>query len=61
MPDRDKEMCAGSMILSEKEGKPNQVMRIMERIRKYDHTKLDMEAPVYDTFQEFIEAHEENY
>lgn len=34
--------CAGAMIVLEKAGKPNQMMRIAERLRVYDHTKLDM-------------------
>jgi hypothetical protein len=44
--------CAGAMILLEKLERPNQWMRIMERLRLYDHTKLDMKAPVFDSVEE---------
>lgn len=50
--------CAGAMILLEKMGRPNQMMRIMERMRAYDHRNLDMTAPVYRTPLEMIRAHQ---
>lgn len=50
------EHCAGSLILHEKINKPHQMMRIMERIGFYDRTKLDMDAPVFDSFEEMNEA-----
>lgn len=45
--------CAGAMIVLEKIQKPNQMMRIAERLGMYDHKKLDMAAPVYDTLEDF--------
>jgi len=48
--------CAGALILLEKMEQPNQMMRWMERIGKYDRTKLDMDSPVFDDVDEFIEA-----
>ena len=51
--------CAGSLILHEKMECPHQMMRIMERFGGYDHTKLDMDAPVYGSVSEMVEAHEE--
>lgn len=55
-----KEMhCAGALILCEKEEKPSQMMRIAERLRMYDASKLDMDAPVFDTFDEMVEAQED--
>lgn len=48
--------CAGAMILLEKLEKPNQWMRWMERLGRYDHTKLDMDAPVFDTFEAMADA-----
>lgn len=33
------------------------MMRISERIGMYDRRKLNMDAPVYDSFAEMIEAH----
>lgn len=58
---RDKEQhCAGAMILLERIGRPNQMMRIAERIGMYDRTKLDMAAPVYRTRAEFVRGHAYN-
>lgn len=50
--------CAGALILLEKLEQPNQMMRWMERIGQYDRKKLDMNAPVFDTVDEFIDAQE---
>lgn len=49
--------CAGALILMEKEGWSSQMMRISERVGLYDHRKLDMVAPVYETFDEMHAAH----
>jgi len=38
--------CAGALIFLEKQGRSHQMMRICERIGMYDHTKLDMNAPL---------------
>jgi hypothetical protein len=38
--------CAGALIFNEKRNRPNQMMRIAERLGMYDRTKLNMEAPV---------------
>lgn len=38
--------CAGALIFLEKQSAPHQMMRIAERLGFYDHTKLDMAAPV---------------
>lgn len=53
------EHCAGAMILLEKLERPNQMMRIAERLGMYDHTKLQMDAPVYDSAEDMIDAHYE--
>ena len=50
--------CAGFLILREKIEQPSQMMRICERLGLYDRTKLDMDAPVYDSIEEMVEAHE---
>ncbi len=39
-------VCAGMLIFNEKREQPNQIMRIAERVRAYDRTKLNMSAPV---------------
>lgn len=60
----DSQHCAGALIMLEKANRPSQMMRICERLRgengepMYDASKLDMEAPVYDSPEEFVQAHE---
>jgi hypothetical protein len=48
--------CAGALILLEKLEQPSQMMRICERLGIYDRRKLDMVAPVFDTFDEMYDA-----
>lgn len=48
--------CAGALILLEKLEQPSQMMRIAERLGMYDARKLDMEAPVFDSFEDMIAA-----
>lgn len=52
----DPQHCAGALILLEKLGKPNQWMRIAERLGIYDHYKLNMDAPIFDSFEDMIKA-----
>jgi hypothetical protein len=47
------EHCAGALIFLEKQNMPNQMMRIAERLRLYDRTKLDMDAPIYNNQKEW--------
>lgn len=54
----EEQHCAGATILLEKIEKPNQWMRWMERLYMYDHNKLDMNAPVYDSLEEMQEAYD---
>lgn len=49
--------CAGAMILMERAGRANQMMRIGERVGFYDRNKLDMRSPVFETREEFEEHH----
>lgn len=44
--------CAGAAIILMKMDAPNQMMRISMRIGMFDPEKLDMDAPVFDTFDE---------
>lgn len=53
----DSEHCAGAMVMLERVERPNQMMRIAERLGMYDHTRLDMESPVFDDFEDFISHH----
>lgn len=50
--------CAGALILLEKLERPSQMMRIAERLRMYDRSKLNMEAPVFDSFKDMIRVQE---
>lgn len=49
--------CAGAMILLERLGRPNQMMRICERLGMYDRTKLKMDAPVFDSCAAMVAHH----
>jgi hypothetical protein len=33
------------------------MMRIAERLNMYDRTKLNMDAPVYNSFDQMMDAH----
>jgi len=57
-PDPKEQHCAGAMIILEKLDRPNQWMRIGERLGMYDRRKLDMKAPVFDDFDGFVESME---
>lgn len=48
--------CAGALILLEKIERPSRMMEIAERLGIYDRTKLDMGAPVFDSFDAMKEA-----
>lgn len=39
--------CAGALVFLEANERPNQMMRIMERLGAYDRNKLDMDGPVF--------------
>lgn len=52
--------CAGALILLEKLKRPSQMMRISERLGMYDRRKLDMAAPVFDSFEEMSAAQGES-
>jgi hypothetical protein len=49
--------CAGALIILEILERPHQMMRIAERLGLYDMTKLDMDAPVFQSRAEFIRQH----
>jgi hypothetical protein len=50
-------VCAGSLIVQERQGQVGQMLRIAERLNVYDPTRLDMEAPVARSLVEFVEHH----
>ena len=49
--------CAGALIFLEAQDRPNQLMRIAERLGFYDRSKLDMEAPVHRTLAALVKHH----
>jgi hypothetical protein len=54
---RDDELhCAGAAIVLEKMNRPNQMMRICERLGEYDRRKFKMDAPVFGSLDEFVKA-----
>ncbi len=55
-PKPDSQHCAGALIFLEKQNAPHQMMRICERLGLYDRTKLDMDAPVFESFEEVEDA-----
>ena len=57
IPSADEQHCAGALIMLEHMNQPNQLMRIYERLRGYDRSKLDMTAPVYRSTTAFVKAH----
>jgi len=54
---QDSQHCAGAMIMLEHMKKPNQMMRIAERLGFYDYRKLDMKSPVFKNDKQFIKYH----
>ncbi len=56
----DKKMgshCAGALVLVEKTKKPNAMIQIAERLGIYDPSKLDLDAPVYESQNAMVETH----
>lgn len=46
--------CAGALIFAEKNGLSHQMMRIVERLGMYDHTKLEDRDEVWDDVAEWL-------
>lgn len=53
--------CAGALIFLEHANEPHQMMRIAERLRMYDRFKLDMNAPVFQSWEEVEDAEDDPY
>lgn len=49
-----KDHCGGALVFAEKNSNQTQMMRIAERLRLYDHTKLRGHERVFDTLQEML-------
>lgn len=56
-PTEKSQACAGRLIMLEREGMPDQMMRIAERLGLYDRTKLDMEnKDAFKSIKQFLKA-----
>jgi hypothetical protein len=49
--------CAGALVTLEKQGAPNQLMQIGERLGLYRPDELNMDAPVYGSLAAWVDAH----
>lgn len=49
--------CAGALILTEKMKAANSLQQIAERLGLYDSKKLKLDAPIYESHNEMVEAH----
>ncbi len=54
VPHAGEQMCAGALILMVKTGTVNQMARIVYRLGMLNLDALNLKAPVYDTWAEFI-------
>ncbi len=52
----DSQHCAGALILLEKLKLPSQMMRIAGRLGLYDHRKLDLTSPVFDSWEDMADC-----
>jgi hypothetical protein len=52
----DSQHCAGLLIFLEHLEEPHQMMRICERLGMYDARKLNMNAPVFQSWDEVYDA-----
>jgi hypothetical protein len=53
---KEQTICAGAIIMAEREGKIPQLLRIIERLGGYDPRKMKMDSPVFKTPEAMIKA-----
>ena len=58
-PEPKRQHCVGAMLMLEKINRPNQMMRIAERLHYYDRAALKGADDVFDDFEEWVGAQEE--
>lgn len=58
LPSVQPQHCAGAAIFLENLERPNQWMRIAERLGRYDRSQLKMDSPVPKTRDEFLDLHD---
>lgn len=60
-PRSKRQHCVGVMLMLEKIDRPNQMMRVAERLGMYDRTKLVGADAVFDDFDEWVAAQGRGY
>lgn len=55
-PEQDRQHCVGAMMLLEKQDRPNQIMRIGERIGIYNPDDLVGRDEVFDDLADWVEC-----
>lgn len=53
----NEQQCAGAAIMVEKTGTANAMLQIAERFGLSDPARLDLGAPVFDSFAAFVDHH----
>lgn len=56
LPDSERQHCVGAILILEKNNKPNQMMRICERIGCYDRHAISGHDEVFDDFDDWVEC-----
>ncbi len=51
------QQCAGLMAILHREGKPNQIMQVAERLINFDSNELDPDNEAYDSLADAMSAH----
>lgn len=51
------QQCVGLMTLLHREGVPNTIMQVGERLKAFDPEQLDPDGECYETIDEAMEAH----
>lgn len=57
-PGDNPQQCAGLMAILHREGKPNQIMQVGERLDRFDPEQLDPDGEAYMSMTEARKAHE---
>lgn len=51
------QQCAGLMAILMREGKPNQIMQVAQRLTNIDFSDLDPKREAYENWEEVLKAH----
>lgn len=53
---QDSQHCAGAVIFLEQQSKPNQLMRVAERLGSYNAASMELDVDVYLNTEEMVKA-----